>query len=114
MACCGDWYLVTYSPVQARSEQHVGGGKPAANQKSPPVLQRLLRMAQLRCEILSRAFQRYGRLAIDVLQSAVAAHHVKARRVELGRGIEAPFEPGRMLARLRRDQRVFPGSVGIG
>src|SRR6266513_6279588 len=102
MARCGDWYLVAYGPVQAGSEQHVGGGKPAANQETPPILQRLLCMAQLRCEISGGTLHRGWRLAIDVLQSAVTAHHVEARRVELGRGIEAPLEPNRMLPRLGR------------
>src|SRR6516225_6632043 len=100
----GDRHPVAYRPGQAGGEQYVGGAKPAANQETPAILQRLLRMAQLSCEILGGAFQCHLRLAIDVLQSAMAAHDVEARCVELGRGIEAPFEPGRILARLGRDQ----------
>src|SRR5580693_8945096 len=48
VAGCGDWYVVAHSPGQAGGQQHIGGGKPAADQERPPILQRLLVMAQLR------------------------------------------------------------------
>src|SRR5262249_61046966 len=51
--------------------------------------------------------QRKRRLAVDVLQIAVAAHHIEASRVELGRGIKAPLEPGRMLPPIRCGLSVF-------
>src|SRR6516225_9007807 len=68
---------------------------------------------QLRREISGGAFQRERRLAIDVLQIAVTTHNVEAGRVELGRGINAPLEPGRVLPRIRWNQRFFGSAVGI-
>jgi len=78
-----------------------------------PSLQRLLGVTQLRREIAGGAFQCGRGFAVNVLQVAVAPHDVEAGRVELGRGIEAPFEPGRIIAGLGRDQRVLAGAVGI-
>ena len=42
--------------------------------KGPPILQRLLRMTELRREIGGGAFQRHLRLAVDVLQSCLVGH----------------------------------------
>jgi hypothetical protein len=101
-------------PGQAGGEPHVRCGEASADQKRSPVLQRLLGMTQLRHEILSGAVQCDRGFAIDVLQVAVATHHVEAGRVEFGRHIKTPFEPGRALPRIGWDQRVLGGAIGVG
>src|SRR5215217_4576299 len=107
-------HAIVDRPDEAGREQHVGAGEAVANEVRPAVTQRVDDVAQLRLEVLAGAFDGDRRLAVDVLQVAVAAHDVEAGRVKLHGDVEAPFQPRRAQPAVARNQPVVVGAVGVG
>ena len=103
-------------PIEAGREQDVGAGEAVGHQILPPVRERRLDMPQLPAKIFACLRDNFRRDAIDGPQriGAMAAHHIEARRVELGDDKETPLEPARIVALRFRNQGFARRGIGAG
>ena len=100
-------------PLKAGREQDVSAGKPVAHQELPVVCKCYFDMAQLLAEILAGLGNYLGRNTVDWTERVgpMAAHHVKAGRIQLRDDKETPFQPRGILTGGFRNQRAFRRGV---